>query len=78
MAARGGDERGNDSNEIVVHVPWISKRGCAGGHDSRDELVGLLERGLLDVEAVCCYPREGAVVEDNLELQYTTCQEGSM
>lgn len=35
VGARGGDERGEDADEIVVHVARVTQRGGAGGHDGR-------------------------------------------
>ena len=63
MAARGGDKRGNDADEVVVHVPRVAQGGGAGGHDSRDKLVSLLERGVHYVQAIGCNFGQGAVVE---------------
>jgi len=36
VAARGGDERGEDADEVVVHVARVAEGGCRGGHDGRD------------------------------------------
>ena len=35
VAARGGDERGDDADEVVVHVAWITEGLGACGHDRR-------------------------------------------
>lgn len=67
MTAGSGNQRRDDAYEVVVHVSWVSQCRCAGGHDCRDELVCLLEGGVLDVESVCCYAGEGSIVENNLQ-----------
>lgn len=36
VAARGGDERGEDADEVVVHVARVAEGGCRGGHDGGD------------------------------------------
>jgi hypothetical protein len=65
VAFRGGDEGGEDGHQVVVHVARVAQGGGAGGHDGGDELVGLLEGGLLQVQAVGGNVGEGAVVEDD-------------
>lgn len=64
MTSRRRDQTGHDSDQIIVHVPGISQRRRRGGHHRSDELIGLLEGGLLDVKCVGCDSGEGAVVED--------------
>ncbi len=49
VAAWCGDQRGENADEVVVHVARVSEGGSARGHDGRHELVGLVERRLLDV-----------------------------
>ena len=63
VASRRWNERSNNANEVIVHVARVAKGGCAGGHDSGDELIRLLERRLLDVKSVGSYPWQSAVIE---------------
>ena len=52
MAAWCGNERSDDAHEVVVHVAGVAQRRSAGGHDGRDELVGLLKRRVLHMQAI--------------------------
>lgn len=36
MEAGSGDERGDQANQIVVHVSGVTQRRGAGGHDGGD------------------------------------------
>ena len=55
MASRCRDECGYNADEVIVHIARVAESSCGGGHDGRDELIGLLEGRFLDVESVCCY-----------------------
>ena len=35
MESRGGDEGGNQTNQIIVHVARVTKSCSAGSHDGR-------------------------------------------
>lgn len=39
VAARRGDQRGDDPDEVVVHVPRVTECGCRSGHDGRNLLL---------------------------------------
>lgn len=52
VASRSRDQRGEDADQVVVHVAGVSEGGCAGGHDGRYELVRLLEGWLLYVQSI--------------------------
>lgn len=52
VAARRGDEGGNQAHQVIVHVARISERGRAGSHDGGDERVRLGEGGVVDVQPV--------------------------
>ena len=72
MAARCRNERSDNTNEIVMHVAWISEGCCAGRHNRRDQLIRLLEGGFLHVESICSYSRQRTIVKYNLcPFQYT-------
>lgn len=66
MTAWSGNQRGDNADEVVVHVARIAQSGGAGGHDCRDQLVGLFERGIHDMQPVGGNPGEGSIVKDDL------------
>lgn len=33
MALGGGDEGGDDSDQVVVHVTWVAESGSGSGHN---------------------------------------------
>ena len=43
MTPRGRNQRGDNADEVVVHVPWIPKRCGTRRHDRRNQLVSLLK-----------------------------------
>lgn len=47
VAAGRWDKRGDNTDEIVMHVAGVTEGSGTGGHYRRDELVRLLERRLL-------------------------------
>ena len=68
METGGGDERGHQSNQVVVHVTRVTQRGRAGRHYGGDQLVDLGEGRLGYLEALGGYPVQGCVVQDNLGI----------
>lgn len=69
MAPRRRDQTRYNTDEIVMHVARIAQCRGGSGHDGADETVGLLERGFLDVECICCNPAQGAIVEDDHRIR---------
>lgn len=67
MASRRGYQTRHQTDQIIVHVARVAKRGGGRRHDGRDELVGLCKGGVLDVQAVCEDLVEGGVVQDDLK-----------
>ncbi len=50
VAARRGDERGHQPDEVVVHVARVAKRGGGGRHHGRDQRIQLVHRGVLQTQ----------------------------
>jgi len=65
VTTRCGDERCDDTDQVVVHVTWISKSLGTGSDDCRDQLICLVKRRCLYVKPVSSDTRQGTVVEDN-------------
>ena len=65
VAAGRGDEGGHEADQVVVHVPRVPQGGRAGGHDGRDQRVGLGEAGVRDLEPVDCDVVQRRVVQDD-------------
>lgn len=64
MASGRRNQTGDDTDQIVMHVAWVSQSSCASAHDRADELIRLLKGRLLDMKGVRCNARESAIVED--------------
>ena len=60
-----GDERGDEPDEVVVHVARVAQGRRRRRHDRRDELVDLSEGGVFDVQAFAGDAIQRRVVEDD-------------
>lgn len=65
MATRGGDEGGDEADEVVVHVTGITQRRRRRGHHCRDERVQLTYSRVGKFQTVDGDAVEGGVVEDD-------------
>ena len=63
VEVRGGDEGGDETDEVIVHVGGVAQGGCGDGHDGGHKRVYLAEGGVLYVQSVGGYPVEGRVVK---------------
>ena len=65
VASGCGDEGGEESDEIVVHVSGIAKGGGGSGHDGGHQTVELIDRRIFDFEAIHRNSIQGRVVQDH-------------
>ena len=65
MESRSGDERSDESDEIVVHVSRVTKSGRRSGHDARDELIDLGEGRIFDVQALADDSIQGGIIQNH-------------
>lgn len=78
MTTRSGDQRSDQTHQIVVHVSRVPqcRRRCT--HDRRHDRVGLSERWLRELQSVGGHPRQGVVVNDycgvGIQGQSLCCQ----
>lgn len=66
MKTRSGYESCDQTDEVVVHVAWVSEWSCARRHDCRDQRVDLGECGRVDFQALRCDSVQRRIVQDNL------------
>ena len=76
----GGDEGGDQTDQVVVHVAGVAEGRGGHRHDGRHQLVDLGQGGVADVESVRGDPVEGGVVQNNDTIcrlsQSLQCQDG--
>mmetsp|Transcript_6258 Transcript_6258/g.10149 ORF Transcript_6258/g.10149 Transcript_6258/m.10149 type:complete len:200 (+) Transcript_6258:537-1136(+) len=63
VASRGRDQRGHQTDQVIVHVAWVPQGGGGGGHDGGHQRVQLGHGGVRDPEPVDRDPVERRVVQ---------------
>ena len=64
MATWGGYQRRQDAHQVIVHVRRIPQRLRTCSHNGWHQLIGLIEGRGLDVQSICAYTSESAVIQD--------------
>mmetsp|Transcript_36544 Transcript_36544/g.97361 ORF Transcript_36544/g.97361 Transcript_36544/m.97361 type:complete len:229 (-) Transcript_36544:500-1186(-) len=76
MAAWRRDQRSQHSNQIVVHVPWVTKCGGAGRHNGRHQRIDLGERWVVQFQSITGDAVQSCVVQhdDTIRVQRESLQ----
>ncbi len=65
VQTRRGNQRGDQTHQIVVHIARITEWGGARGHDCRDKLIDLSECGRVNAQTFCGNSIQRCIVQHN-------------
>ena len=64
MTSRRWDQRGDQTHQIVVHIPWVPESGSSSAHNGRHDRVGLSESWLSELESVSSHSCQSCIVNN--------------